>query len=71
MQRLTVAGAPVGKPDGQPFDLAGDDPLEIEKRVDEAATKIALEEKVSYGIAMSRVKAKHPELYAAYAAARA
>ena len=36
----------------------------------EAAKKIAAEENVAYPVAMTRVKAKHPELYAAYARAR-
>jgi len=70
LKRYTTAGAPTGKPEGEPLNLAGDDPAEIEKRVDEAAKKIAADEKVSYPVAMTRVKAKHPELYAAYAAMR-
>jgi len=68
--RFTAAGAPIGKPEGEPLNLAGDDPAEIEKRIDEAAKKIATDDKVPYAVAMTRVKAKHPELYAAYAAMR-
>lgn len=70
MQRLTAGGAPIGKPDGEPLNLAGDDPAEIERRVDQAVKKIAEDEKVPYPVAMTRLKGKHPELYAAYAAAR-
>jgi len=70
MQRLTVGGNPVGKPEGQPLSLAGDDPDEVQKKVDAAAKKIAADEKVTYAVAMSRVKTKHPELYAAFAASR-
>jgi len=70
LRRFTAAGAPIGKPEGEPLNLAGDDPAAIEKRVDEAAKKIAADEKVPYAVAMTRVKTKHPELYAAYAAMR-
>jgi hypothetical protein len=70
MQRLTVSGNPVGKSESEPLNLAGDDPDVIEKRIDEAAKKIEVEEKVSYAVAMSRVKQKHPDLYAAFAALR-
>jgi hypothetical protein len=70
MQRLTSGGAPVGKPEGEPLDLSGDDTSDVAKKFDEAAKKIATEEKVPYPVAMTRVKAKHPQLYAAYVAAR-
>jgi hypothetical protein len=70
MQRLTVGGKPVGKPEGENLSLAGDDPDDLQRKIDAAARKIATDEKVSYPVAMSRMKAKHPELYIAYAAMR-
>ncbi len=70
MQRLTAGGAPIGKPEGEPLNLSGEDTSDVAKKFDEAAKKIAIEEKVSYPVAMTRVKAKHPQLYAAYVAAR-
>jgi hypothetical protein len=70
LRRFTAGGAPIGKAEGEPVDLKSDDPDDLERRIDEAAKKIAIDDKVSYPVAMTRVKAKHPELYAAFARLR-
>lgn len=70
LRRFTRNGAPIDKPEGEPLNLAGDDPDEVARRFDQAAKQIETEEKVTYAVAMTRVKTKQPELYAAYVASR-
>jgi len=72
MQRLTSGGAPVGKLPGPTLNLAGggDGGSDVSKRFDAEVHKIAGEDKVTYPVAMTRVKARNPELYAAYVASR-
>jgi hypothetical protein len=70
MARLTAGGAPVGKPEGEVLDLSKSEPADLGKKIDEVARKIAADENVPYSVAMTRVKVKHPQLYAAFVAAR-
>jgi len=70
MGRLTSAGAPLGKPEGEVLDLSKSEPADLGKKIDEVARKIAADENVPYSVAMTRVKVKHPQLYAAFVAAR-
>lgn len=70
LRRFTRNGAPIDKPEGEPLNLAGDDPDEVARRFDEAAKKIETDDKVPYAVAMTRVKTKHPDLYAAYVGSR-
>lgn len=70
LSRFTRNGAPINKPEGEPLNLASDDPDEIARHIDEAAKKIESEDKVPYAVAMTRVKSKQPELYAAYVRSR-